>query len=66
MPIVMFGLMAIESVGKNRYLVIFIEDFSRCCSVYFLQCKSECLRNKEFEALVTNYIGGAIGAFCSV
>jgi cell pole-organizing protein PopZ len=42
-----------ESVGGNRYFITFIDDYSRMCSVYFLQNKSETLNVfKKFKALV--------------
>ena len=49
------GPMPTESIGKRKYFVTFIDDFSRCCSVYFIRNKSEVFEKfKEFEALVTN------------
>ena len=46
------GPMSTESLGHNKYFVMFIDDYSRCCAVYFLKNKSEVL--KEFEARVFN------------
>ncbi len=51
-----------ESIGGKRYFVSFIDDFSRCCAVYFLKNKYEVFKNfKEFEATVTNECGQTIG-----
>ena len=49
------GPMPVESLGRKRYFVTFIDDFSRCCAVYFIRQKSEVFdKFKEFEAIVTN------------
>ena len=37
----------------------FIDDYWRCCAVYFMRYKSE--KVKEFEAYTTNEIGQRIG-----
>lgn len=51
---------------KAKYFVTFIDDYSRCCSVYFMSHKSEVFTKfKEFEALVTNDCGKRIGALRS-
>ena len=43
-----------ESIGGKRYFVTFIDDYSRCCMVYFMRHKSEVPEKfKEFEALTT-------------
>jgi len=42
------GPMSTESIGGKKYFVTFIDDYSRCCSVYFMKHKSE-----EFEAATT-------------
>lgn len=56
------GPMPMESIGRRKYFVTFIDDYSRCCSVYFVQHKSEVLEKfKEFEAATTNDSGKAIG-----
>jgi uncharacterized membrane protein YgcG len=47
------GPMQTESLGGNKYFLLFIDDFSRMCWVYFIQRKSEtfvCF--KKFKALV--------------
>ena len=35
------GPMRTESIGGNKYFVTFIDDYSRCCAVYYLKRKSE-------------------------
>ncbi len=56
------GLMHTESIGGRKYFVKFIDDYSRCCAVYFLRHKSEVLEKfKEFEAYTTNECGQRIG-----
>jgi len=56
------GPMHTESIGGRKYFVTFIDDYTRCCSVYFLRHKYEVLEKfKEFEALVTNESGLKIG-----
>ena len=52
------GPMHTESFGGQKYFVTFIDDFSRCCAVYFMKKKSEVLEKfKEFEAITTNESG---------
>ena len=55
--------MSVESIGQlNRLVgastsnfVTFIDDYSRCCAVYFTKQKSEVFEKfKEFEAITTN------------
>ena len=49
------GPMPTDSIGGNKYFVTFIDDYSRCCAVYFLKSKSEVPEKfKEFEARVFN------------
>ena len=56
------GPMQTESIGGRRYFVTFIDDYSRCCSVYFLRHKSEVLEKfKELEAITTNESDQRIG-----
>ena len=56
------GPMQTESIGGHKYFVTFIDDYSRCCAVYFLKKKSEVLdKLKEFEAIVTNECSQSIG-----
>ena len=55
--------MSTESFGGKKYFVTFIDDYSRCCAVYFLKNKSEVFdKFKEYEALVTNESNLHIGA----
>ena len=55
------GPMSTESIGGKKYFVTFIDDFSRCCSVYFMRHKSEVLdKFKEFEAATTTDSGQRI------
>ena len=57
------GPMPRESIGGRRYFVTFIDDYSRCCAVYFIKHKSEVFKKfKEFEALTTNECCQRIGA----
>ena len=56
------GPMQTESIGGRKYFVTFIDDYSRCCAVYFLRHKSEVLdKFKEFEAVTTNECDQRIG-----
>jgi transposase InsO family protein len=49
------GPMKTESFGGAKYFVIFIDDYSRCVTVYPMKYKSEVLEKfKEWEAAVTN------------
>lgn len=52
------GPMQTESIGGAKYFVTFIDDYSRCCKVYFLKQKSEVLSKfKEFEKTFSNECG---------
>ena len=60
------GPMPTDSIGGNKYFVTFIDDFSQCCTVYFLKSKSEVPEKfKEFEARVYNDCGLNIGTLRS-
>ena len=60
------GPMPTESIGGNKYFVTFIDDFSRCCAVYFLRNKSEVPdKFKEFEARACNDCSERIGTLRS-
>ena len=49
------------SIGGSKYFVTFIDDYSRCCAVYFMKQKSEVFAKfKEFEAITTNTSGCGI------
>ncbi len=54
--------MSVESISRQKYFIMFINDYSRTCAVYFLRQKSEVFdKFKEFEAMVTNDVGNKIG-----
>ena len=60
------GPMPTESIGGQKYFVTFIDDYSRCCAVYFLKHKSEVFEKfKEYEARVTNDSDQPIGTLRS-
>ena len=47
------GPFLVASTTKNRYYVIFVNDFSRKCWIFFMQKKSETYSKLyEFKALV--------------
>ena len=47
--------MPTESIGGNKYFVTFVDDYSRCCAVYFLKSKAEVSEKfKQFERRVAN------------
>lgn len=49
------GPMQTESIGGSKYFVTFIDDYSRCCKVYFMKQKSEVFNKfKEFEKTFSN------------
>ena len=53
------GPMPTESIGGCKYFMTFIDDYSRCCSVYFMRHKSEVLdKFKELESATIS--GGAL------
>ncbi len=35
------GPMSVKSPGGKRYMVVFLDDWSRCCKAYFVRHKSE-------------------------
>ena len=54
--------MQTESFGGHKYFVMFIDDYSRWCTVYFLKKKSEVFdKFREYEAIITNQCGQNIG-----
>ena len=58
------GPINLSSNRGKRYLITFIDDFSRKMWVYFLQEKSEALTMfKRFKALVENEAGKTIKSF---
>ena len=61
-----FGPFFIASIAKQRYYVIFIDDFSRRCWIYFMQKKDQTfLRFCEFKALAEKESGKKIKALRS-
>ena len=38
------GPMNTETPGVSRYMVTFIDDYTRCCAVFFMKVKSETFR----------------------
>ena len=60
------GPMSLQSFGGAKYFITFIDDYSRCCQVYFMKHKSEALEKfKLFEAAATNECGTTIKAIRS-
>ena len=52
------GPLQVESIGGSRYSVTFIDDYSRCVSVFFIKHKTEVFEKfKIFEAMVTKECG---------
>jgi len=50
------GPMAATSLSEYVYYVIFIDDYSRKCWIYFLKAKDEVLSKfKEFKAMIENH-----------
>lgn len=68
------GPMENLSLGKAKYYLLFVDDFSRLCTVYFLKSKSETFTYfKQYKELVENQQSKKIkilrsdngGEFCS-
>lgn len=58
------GPMETQSIGKAKYFLTFVDDYSRKTFVYFLKQKSEVLEKfKEFKAMVENQTGKKIQLF---
>ena len=54
----MCGPFSVASTAKHRYYVIFVDDFSRKCWIFFMQKKSETYSKFcEFKALVEKESG---------
>ena len=54
------------SIGGNRYIVTFLDDFSKYTTVYFLKTKSEVIRKfKTYKALAENFHNAKIKVFRS-
>ena len=60
------GPMPTGSIGGRRYFVTFIDDYTKCCKVYFMRNKWEVFdKFKEFESCTTNECGFSIGTLRS-
>ena len=60
------GPLSTDSIGGNKYFVTVIDDYSRCCAVYFLKSKSQVPdKFKEYEARVFNDCGQRVGTLRS-
>ena len=59
--------MKTDSLSGNRYFLLFIDDYTRMCWVYFIRVKSEFFDVfKQFKALVENQCNLCIKALRSV
>ena len=60
------GPMKTDSLSGNRYFLLFIDDYTRMCWVYFIRLKSEVFDVfKQFNALVDNQCNLSIKALRS-
>ena len=60
------GPFSVASTEKHRYYVIFVDDFSRKCWIFFMQKKSETFsKSCEFMALVEKESGKQVKALRS-
>ena len=58
--------MSIPSTNGNKYLVTFVDDYSRMCWVYLLKTKSEAFQTfKNFHAWIENEAQACIDTFHS-
>ena len=58
--------MRCSSLGGARYFVVFIDDHSRWCAVYFMKNKSEVIHKFiEFKCMAENQTGRKIKALQS-
>ena len=56
------GPMQTQSIGGAKHFVTFIDDYTRCCAVYFMKHKSEVLHKfKAFQVTTSNDAARAIG-----
>ena len=59
--------MQVDSMGGSRYMLTFIDDFSRYCTVYLIKSKDEVLTKfKEYVTLVENQTGHKVKTFVTV
>ena len=57
------GPFSTTSTAKHKYYVIFVDDFSRKCWIYFMQKKYQTFSKFcEFKALVEKYTGKHVKA----
>ena len=55
------GPMSVESIGGSRYVMLIIDDYSRCIVAHILKHKSDAFgKFKEFATLVENQFGRRI------
>ena len=60
------GPFSVPSTAKHRYYVIFVDDFSQKCWIFFIQKKSETYSKFcEFKALVEKESGKQVKALRS-
>ena len=60
------GPFSVASTKKHKYYVIFVDDYSRRCWIFFMQKKSETFSKFcEFKALVENESGKQVKALRS-
>ena len=60
------GPITLHSNGGERYIITFIDDYSRKIWVYFLQEKSEAfVAFKSYKALVEKEVGNPIKVICT-
>ena len=60
------GPLSTASTSKHMYYVIFVDDFSRKCWIYFMQKKDQRFSKFcEFKALVEKYTGKQVKALRS-
>ena len=60
------GSFLVASTAKHRYYVIFVDDFSHKCWIFFMQKKSETYSKFcEFKALVEKELGKKVKALRS-
>ena len=60
------GPFSVDSTAKHRYYVIFIDDYSRKCWIFFMQKKSETYSTfYEFKVLVEKELGKQVKALRS-
>ena len=58
--------MPIPSANGNKYLMTFVDDYSRMCWVYLLKTKFEAFQTfKNFHAWIENQAQARIGTFRS-